>query len=273
MESKFRFDIELNKYGIPTTDVGFNILEACEYNYWMHGVLNTTPVMGVKPGATRRINLGRATPTANQKVIPVGTLDFAQKYLGRQILPIGIPTCLSKYANRRFDYLTVTNPKISKGQLAIAFDSFGTNTLFIKRADKLKQYTDIIKRGRIPMLEPGIYLISENIEEKDKAPLDAEWRVFVYKGQARGCHIYSGNQFAAPPARFIDSAIQAMSANPEAPPAYTLDVATSFGGSNQYLIEVHNFVSCGLYGFEDLDILCQMVIQSYLWEEKHLTII
>ena len=46
-----------------------------------------------------------------------------------------------------------------------------------------------------------------------------------------------------------------------APVAYTLDVAICDGAT--VVIEVHDFFSCGLYGFSDLKILPYMFSQWY----------
>ena len=42
----------------------------------------------------------------------------------------------------------------------------------------------------------------------------------------------------------------------DSPLSYTLDVGINNNGT--FIIEVHPFVSCGLYGFSDYRILCYM---------------
>jgi len=47
----------------------------------------------------------------------------------------------------------------------------------------------------------------------------------------------------------------------DAPRAYTLDVGINVFGTT--IIEVHPFVSCGLYGFHDLKVLPQMFLAGF----------
>lgn len=48
----------------------------------------------------------------------------------------------------------------------------------------------------------------------------------------------------------------------EAPEAYTIDVGVTSDG-NTVLIEVHDFFSCGLYGFDDAKNLPNMYISTH----------
>lgn len=74
----------------------------------------------------------------------------------------------------------------------------------------------------------------------------SEWRVFVYKGKGVGVENYSGDPFKFPNVDRINKFIEAFKSAPE---AYTLDVAVTEGGT--WVIECHDFFSCGLYGWED----------------------
>ncbi|MNY01093.1 hypothetical protein D3C86_1336070 [compost metagenome] len=48
----------------------------------------------------------------------------------------------------------------------------------------------------------------------------------------------------------------------DCPPAYTLDIGMN-EDIGSFIIEVHNFYSCGLYGFNDWKILPQMFLRSF----------
>lgn len=47
----------------------------------------------------------------------------------------------------------------------------------------------------------------------------------------------------------------------DSPLSYTLDAGIN--DNSQFLIEVHPFVSCGLYGFSDYRFLTQMTIAGF----------
>ena len=78
----------------------------------------------------------------------------------------------------------------------------------------------------------------------------SEWRVFIDKKDMRGpvigCECYSGDPIAFPKADRIRQFIEAYTLSPE---IYTLDVMVDKFG-NTWVVECHEFFSCGLYGFE-----------------------
>lgn len=81
----------------------------------------------------------------------------------------------------------------------------------------------------------------------------SEWRVFIDKKDMRGpvigCECYSGDPIAFPKADRIRQFIEAYTLSPE---IYTLDVMVDKFG-NTWVVECHEFFSCGLYGFEYLN--------------------
>ena len=78
----------------------------------------------------------------------------------------------------------------------------------------------------------------------------SEWRVFIDKKDMRGpvigCECYSGDPIAFPNANRIRQFIDTYTLSPE---IYTLDVMVDKSG-NTWVVECHEFFSCGLYGFE-----------------------
>ena len=81
----------------------------------------------------------------------------------------------------------------------------------------------------------------------------SEWRVFVDKKDIRGavvgCECYSGDPIAFPKADRIRQFIDAYTLSPD---IYTLDVMVDKRG-NTWVVECHEFFSCGLYGFEPMN--------------------
>jgi len=167
----------------------------------------------------------------DNKYIPIGDNEFVQKFIkevyNRDVYPRNIPVELFGFAER-----TVINgtEKDIKGKK------------FVKSNDKIKLFTEITDTA-----PPGNYQISDIID------IDSEWRSFVFKKKLVGLQNYCGDFTIFPNVDTINKMIDTYKISPS---AYTLDVGIS--GGKTVIIEVHDFFSCGLYGFSDHRILPQM---------------
>lgn len=181
-------------------------------------------------------------------MIPVGTLEFVYTYMEelenvsrRRVKPVGIPQKLFK-------------PEFLKRKCRIAsrpgLDL--TEPSFVKSNDQYKGFQDIVVSERT--VPDGNYLVSEVVD------IESEWRAFVYKGKLVGLQNYLGDFMQFPDVPTIQAMIAAYT---DCPLAYTLDVGVN--GRGTFIIEVHPFVSCGLYGFSDNRILPQMFRVGYDW--------
>ena len=106
------------------------------------------------------------------------------------------------------------------------------------------------------------YLPEGNYQMSEYMHIESEWRVFVYNGKMVGLQNYGGDYTIFPNKAKIQKLIHYYKS---APMAYTLDV-----GVNDYetfVIEVHDFFSCGLYGFADHNIYPYML---YRWFHEYL---
>lgn len=118
--------------------------------------------------------------------------------------------------------------------------------------------TDTVVKGESGILYPndvlksGKWIISEVIED-----IYSEWRCFVLNNQLIDVRMYSGDFKYYPEIELIQNMIQKY--NKKEP--YTIDVGVSDIGT--FVIEVHRFYSCGLYGFNDHNILLKMLIGTY----------
>ena len=72
----------------------------------------------------------------------------------------------------------------------------------------------------------------------------SEWRCFVFGGMLRDLRYYCGNKWVVPDKDTINSMVNAVGTTMR---AYTLDVGVLESGETA-VVEVHNFISCGLYG-------------------------
>jgi hypothetical protein len=111
------------------------------------------------------------------------------------------------------------------------------------------------------ILEPDIYMFSEPID------IVSEYRCFVYNNRLLGINNYSGDFTIFPD---TDTIIEMIGEYTDSPIAYTLDVGVIESGET-VIIEVHDFFSCGLYGFADMKNLPTMYsrwIVEYLNKNK-----
>jgi hypothetical protein len=127
--------------------------------------------------------------------------------------------------------------------------------LFIKSATQYKGFTSLV--DDVSLIPDDIYFVSEEID------IESEWRTFIYNGELVGIHHYLGDFTIFPDILFIQ---QMIAAYKNCPPAYTLDVGINKNGT--FLIEVHPFVSCGLYGFRNYKLLPSMFISSFQYLVK-----
>lgn len=179
------------------------------------------------------------------RIIPITSVQETEEYLKTvynvSMPPIEVPPELIKY---RPDYEVLQGKDIPKDKM---------NTMyFIKRVDKLKSWNSLLLEGDVgKYIEPdALYSISP------RHTILSEWRIFIYQGEVMACQHYDGSPLEFPDVKTIESMIFDYKTN--VPEAYTLDVAATrdIGKPCSTIpLEVHPFVSCGLYGFTDKIIL------------------
>jgi hypothetical protein len=199
-------------------DFTFTLLDSIEYHNWKKNYMTYDFInyydFGISP----------MSMTSNT---PVGKIDFVLSYLlkyyGLIPVPQNIPIELMKeeWAGRHVFYGTEK-------------DIIGKK--FVKCRDKFKGFTEICDTA-----PEGRYQISDVID------IQSEWRTFVFEGKMVGLQNYGGKFDLFPDVYRIKSMIKAFE---NAPVAYTLDVGIT-DKNETVVIEVHDFFSCGLYGFDD----------------------
>ena len=181
----------------------------------------------------------------SQNQIPVGTVEFVSEYFEKINVPVpkprNIPECLFGYSKRKI--INGTEKDISGNK-------------FVKSNDKIKTFTEFCTSA-----PNGNYQISEIIE------IESEYRCFIHKNNLVGLQNYSGSFLKFPNISAIENMISTFATN-KAPVAYTLDVAIT--KYNQTVpIEVHDFFSCGLYGFAEHKIYPFMLSQWFFEYVRH----
>jgi hypothetical protein len=238
-------------------DFAFTLIESARFYNWLHDdsritlrYLNTIDIVepsDIYPPFDFKNHHYR------QKFVPIGSVDFVVEYLQRMYglnpKPVNVPEELFHYAGRR----------ILNG------NEESLNTLhgdyFVKSNDYIKGFAEIIgcssSGNQFPDGVPiGNYQISEFVHG-----IESEWRCFVYNRKLVGLQNYSGDFAKWPNIHTINGMIGNYKS---APIAYTLDVAIS-DDRGTFVIECHDFFSCGLYGFADHKVLPYM-FYKWFWE-------
>jgi hypothetical protein len=169
--------------------------------------------------------------------IPIGSNDFVIEYLQTNFDKTPMPRNIPNELNIL---------EFTQRNIIIGTKSDIISKKFIKSADKIKSVTEIVY-GNTNHIPEGNYLISDLID------IESEWRAFVYKGKLVGLNNYCGDFTMFPDIKSINKMISVFTTQPK---AFTLDVGINSNGT--FIIEVHDFFSVGLYGFNDSRILPNM---------------
>jgi hypothetical protein len=202
-------------------DFSFTLAESCEYDKWLH------------PNDFLTFMTCDYVPDNHCNFVPIGTVEFVCDFLKKHY------NLVPKPKNVPFELM---DDKWTGRNVINGTEKDIIGEKFVKSNDVIKSFTEICKIAPV-----GNYQISDLID------IESEWRAFVYKGKLVGLHNYSGEFDVFPNVNRIKQMISAYESQPI---AYTLDVAIS--NNNTVVIEVHDFFSCGLYGFSDHKILPYM---------------
>lgn len=210
--------------GVIRHDFCFTLIESIRYQNWLRN--------------DDELDYRLSDTIDESRRIPVGSVEFVSEYLlhyhNLSPKPINVPTSLMDKEWSGRNIINGTEKDIN-------------GKCFIKSLDKIKGFADICDCA-----PAGNYQISDVVD------IDSEWRAFVYKNKLVGLQCYSGQFYTFPNVDRINSMISAFHS---APIAYTLDVFVNPKGT--FVLEVHDFFSCGLYGFAEHKILPFMFSQWF----------
>lgn len=183
-------------------------------------------------------------PAPYRDSIPVGDIPFVEVWLKenhrKAMVPIEVPEVL-----RTREYLGRTYEIMDRDKLP----SYERGRYFVKNTSKLKEFNSSAYDGRIPApstLPAGMYLLSEWVD------IRSEFRVFVYQDQVLAVQNYLGAPLVFPNPAKILKMVEQYKEDKGRPEAYTMDIAVTCQkdqSAGTVILEVHPFVSCGLYGF------------------------
>lgn len=197
-------------------------------------------------------------------IVPVGDLEFVRTWLklvynGNKMKPLEIPEELRALVNRDYNILKGKDIPLEKLK----------GKHFIKNASELKVWNNLLYYNRdiSHMIEDDInYVVSDWVN------FISEYRIFVMDDKVIGCENYLGDPIVFPDENYIRKIIYTYK-NCERPEAYTLDIGVYVNGNTQCtdLIEIHPFVSCGVYGFQEKELI-PMLTKGFKWYVKENTL-
>lgn len=185
--------------------------------------------------------------------IPIGCIQFIHKWFELNEIPIpkpiNIPFELNNYffLNRNIRYGTIND-----------ITNF---PVFIKPNNDIKLFTGDVFENKgqfklISELKPDTELLIS-----DAILIESEWRGFIYNKKLVGIKHYLGDFTLCPNFKFIEQIIKSYE---NSPISYSINIGIN--DTDNFLIEIHDFYSVGLYGFNDENILIGMFID---WLEEY----
>lgn len=217
-----------------------------------------------------------------ENYIPIGTVEFVRDYINtyfpeqtKGLIPLNVPEVLRTFAGRYVwdidceeaipdelkpnDFVKYSAP-LGHTELIHKIDNEPIQ-LFRKSLYKIKDETNGFIDYDVNKPEDKEKLIGYQVSRKIN-DIRSEWRVFVHHNEVKQVCYYDGDPLVFPDSHRIKHMVERY-AMEEAPIAYTLDVAVT--DYSTYVMEVHRFFSCGLYGFSDYRTLPYMFSQA--WHE------
>lgn len=197
--------------------------------------------------------------------IPVGDIPFVEGWLkknyNKKMVPIEVPECLRKEEFLRRGYQFVQKKDIP---------FLCKQKKFIKNVDRLKCFNSALYEGVIPsekVIPDGKYLVSDWIN------IMSEFRVFVYQDEILAVQPYLGQPLVFPNPDVIKRMVDVYKKDMLRPGSYTMDIAVCKDQSSVLhtaILEIHPFVSCGLYGFQspELPDMLEAGIRYYAETQK-----
>lgn len=228
-------------------DFSFTLLESIRFRNWLDNIDKTK----YRFFDTDENGIDFAFKPFHRHYVPVGSVVFVtafiRRFYGLEVKPLNVPMELFPFAKREIYNRTIygnEEPFPASGKI------------FIKSNDKIKGLSGIFTQANPIKLPAGNYQFSEKIT------IDSEWRAFVYNNELVGLQHYLGEFTLFPDVMTIKNMISKYSS---APVAYTLDVGINDNGT--FVVEVHDFFSCGLYGFADH---AKYPIMLYRWFKEYI---
>lgn len=217
-------------------DFAFTLIETIKFNNWYH---NNSYIEFLK------CDINDISPK-HKDYCPIGSVEFVHSFYKKiygieNIKPLNAPLELmdTLYSGR-----IIKNYNINEAAEDLFKNDFESSTmLFVKSNDIIKDSRNGIYKSLDEIKKCGL----STVQISEYVDILSEYRCFIYENNLVGLQYYSGDFKIFPNIKKIESMI--MEYSKSAPISYTLDVGIN--DNDTFVIECHNFYSCGLYGFND----------------------
>lgn len=191
--------------------------------------------------------------------IPVGTIQFVRAILKAQgylsvLKPLEVPPFLREDYILKRSYRILPFKELPKNGMYFIKD-VSSLKCFEAKVQFIEKFKDWVKEQASEFntdYTNHLFLISEPLS------IVAEYRILVCRDEVVGVQYYNGSILDFPDKEFILQLVQMIKEQRNSgmlvPTSYTLDLGINEKGES-FLIEMHNFVSCGTYGFEGDDLI------------------
>lgn len=216
----------------------------------------------------------------SKDICPIGSLEFCLDYyknLGIELKPLNVPYYLFNYSigygngsikDANFpEWISVLEKRALERGLDVKrlLNHDWRGGMYVKSETKFKYPGNGLYDSIQSFLDSEHYDPNDTYQVTNFDPEIAdEWRYFVYEGKVVGMKCYVYEDILAP--KIPDKVWVLDKVSRIDLPAYTLDIAMSNNPDvkTPKIIEVHDFFSCGLYGFDDYNLLPYMFYRSHL---------
>jgi len=174
-----------------------------------------------------------------KRAVPIGTIQFVESWLKKchnidRINPIEVPECLRTEEFLKRDYRIVPFSEIPAGEY------------FVKDVSALKRFVYFGDTERLFTGKEGGRVDSTHLFQVSEIEnVLSEYRVYVIDGKIENVCNYDGSPLLYPDMDLICRANQRYMTRHDYPKSLTIDVMITKKGTE--IIEIHPFISCGLY--------------------------
>jgi len=238
-------------------DFAFELTQAKEYYEWLGKDVTTfSETLDIKYidtfGSSVDGDIFKSIGSPDD-FIPVGSVEFVSTYLRKfypesenALKPLNVPEVLFPFARRKIANVSDIND----------MTEFGDCLLYRKSITTIKDPTN-------GPFRPSLMSDCIGFQVSEMMDIYSEWRVFVFHDEVQHIANYSGDCLQFPDRVEINRMVEAYRGH--SPVAYTLDVGVGVNHlrPDTFVIEVHRFFSCGLYGFADHQRIPKMLSQTW----------
>lgn len=221
---------QVGEFVLPAAAFGQTAVDVVEYYDWFSQEkrYTATPITEERSFAPNELSAD---------CIPIGSVEFALgwfKAMGvDNVKPLNIPPELWHLCDRR----------VTTGFLCDFNGKY-----MVKDINTIKSAENGLVELCCDERNDKEYFISEWLDD-----VESEWRVFVFNGEIQDIRCYSGDPWTLPEKKYVENIAKVYS-DVSGKHAFTIDVMVTEDGKTD-LVELHDFFSCGLYGFEDFSVL------------------